>query len=95
MTSIRRHWPERRSLRLVRRMAQRDQSPAPATVRNFKIYHAGEEFENPEQVALVVETDRLYLLRGGPEQGAYPSWEDVSHIFNRKQGYGNAVKLNR
>eukprot|EP01050_Picozoa_sp_SAG11_P061469 SAG11_NODE_40898_length_199_cov_34.900000_1_plen_30_part_01 len=30
-------------------MAQRDQSPAPATVRNFKIYHAGEEFENPEQ----------------------------------------------
>eukprot|EP01050_Picozoa_sp_SAG11_P045457 SAG11_NODE_22681_length_401_cov_13.324503_1_plen_57_part_01 len=57
MTSIRRHWPERRSLRLIRRMAQRDQSPAPATVRNFKIYHAGEEFENPEQVALVVETD--------------------------------------
>ena len=76
-------------------MAQRDRSPGPNTVRNFKIYHAGEEFENPEQVALVVETDRLYLLNGGPEQGAYPSWEDVAHIFHRKQGYGNAVMLRR
>eukprot|EP01050_Picozoa_sp_SAG11_P030232 SAG11_NODE_8852_length_969_cov_35.613793_2_plen_208_part_01 len=95
MTSIRRHWPERRRLRLIRQMAQRDRSPGPNTVRNFKIYHAGEEFENPEQVALVAETDRLYLLRGGPEQGAYPTWEDVAHIFHRKQGYGNAVLLRR
>eukprot|EP01050_Picozoa_sp_SAG11_P032371 SAG11_NODE_10500_length_826_cov_3.503439_2_plen_39_part_01 len=38
------NWPERQRLRLLTRaarMAQRDRSPAPATVRNFKIYHAG------------------------------------------------------